>query len=87
MGDFIVAIDGKHVTPHTNIDELLAYRIGKQTSLSVVSGADGKQRMVTVLPVSTNIEKGLLYRAWVEPSRATSRRSAADGWATCTCPT
>ena len=70
VGDFIVAMNGKPITPHTNVDELLAYRIGKQTSLSVVSDGDGKQRTVTVLPVSTNIEKGLLYRAWVEQSRA-----------------
>jgi tricorn protease len=70
VGDFIVSIDGKIVTPHTNVDELLAYRIGKQTPLSVVSDGDGKQRTITVLPVSTNVEKGLLYRSWVEQSRA-----------------
>jgi tricorn protease len=70
VGDFIVAMNGKTIAPHTNADELLAYRIGKQTSLSVVSDGDGKQRTVTVLPVSTNIEKGLLYRSWVEQSRA-----------------
>jgi tricorn protease len=69
-GDFIVAINGKVITPRTNVDELLAYRIGKQTPLSVVSDGDGRQRTVTVLPVSTNIEKGLLYRSWVEQSRA-----------------
>jgi C-terminal processing protease CtpA/Prc len=70
VGDFIVAMNGKTIAPHTNVDQLLAYRIGKQTSLSVVSDGDGKQRTVTVLPVSTNIEKGLLYRSWVEQSRA-----------------
>lgn len=70
VGDFVVAIDGKPVTPHTNVDELLAYRIGKQTPLSVAPDPDARQHTVTVLPVSTNIEKGLLYRAWVEQSRA-----------------
>ncbi len=69
-GDFIVAVDGVPLTARTNIDELLAYKIGKQTALGVASAADGKPRTVTVLPVSTNTEKGLLYRAWVEQSRA-----------------
>ena len=69
-GDFIVAIDGKQVGAHTNVDELLAYKVGKQTALSVATAAAATPRIVTVLPVSTNAEKGLLYRAWVEQSRA-----------------
>ncbi len=69
-GDFIVAIDGAPVSARTNIDEMLAWKIGKQTALSVSSATDAKPRVVTVLPVSTNTEKGLLYRAWVEQSRA-----------------
>ncbi|MBA2685080.1 MAG: PD40 domain-containing protein [Gemmatimonadaceae bacterium] len=75
-GDYIVAIDGVQVGARTNIDELLDYRIGKQTTLSVISGADTKPRIVTVLPVSTNTEKGLLYRAWVEQSRAYVARAS-----------
>ncbi|MBK5188981.1 MAG: PDZ domain-containing protein, partial [Gemmatimonadaceae bacterium] len=70
VGDYVHAIDGKPVTAHTNVDALLAYRVGKETQLSVASTADGKPHEVTVLPVSTNTEKGLLYRAWVEQSRA-----------------
>jgi C-terminal processing protease CtpA/Prc len=70
VGDFIVAVDGVPLTSRTNIDEALAYRIGKQTTLGVAASPDAKPRTVTVLPVSTNIEKGLLYRDWVEQSRA-----------------
>jgi tricorn protease len=70
VGDVIVAIDGVSVGARTNIDELLAYKIGKETALTVASAVDAKPRVVTVLPVSTNTEKGLLYRAWVEQSRA-----------------
>ncbi|MEO7039816.1 MAG: DPP IV N-terminal domain-containing protein [Gemmatimonadaceae bacterium] len=70
IGDFIAAVDGTPITTRTNVDELLAYRIGKQTTLSIASSADAKPRVVTVLPVSTNTEKGLLYRSWVEQSRA-----------------
>ena len=76
MGDYVVAIDGAPVSARTNIDELLAYRIGKQTSLSIASAAAAKPRIVTVLPVSTNVEKGLLYRAWVEQSRAYVARAS-----------
>jgi Tol biopolymer transport system component len=76
MGDYLVAIDGAPLSARTNIDELLAYRIGKQTTLSVASSADAKPRVVTVLPVSTNTEKGLLYRAWVEQSRAYVARAS-----------
>ena len=70
VGEYIVAIDGQPLAARTNIDELLAYRIGRQTALSVAAAPDAKPRIVTVLPVSTNTEKGLLYRAWVEQSRA-----------------
>ena len=69
-GDYIVAIDGAPLGARTSIDDVLAYRIGKQTTLGVASGGDVKGRTVTVLPVSTNTEKGLLYRGWVEQSRA-----------------
>jgi tricorn protease len=69
VGDVIMSVEGRPVVARTNIDELLDYRIGKQTALGVASG-DAKPRVVTVLPVSTNTEKGLLYRAWVEQSRA-----------------
>jgi tricorn protease len=70
VGDFVVSVDGKPVGPHVNIDALLAYRIGKQTPLGIASSPEAKPRIVTVLPVSTNTEKGLLYRSWVEQSRA-----------------
>ncbi|MDQ2768320.1 MAG: S41 family peptidase, partial [Gemmatimonadota bacterium] len=70
VGDVVASVDGKTIGAHTNIDALLAYRIGKQTPLGIVTAADAKPRSVTVLPVSTNTEKGLLYRAWVEQSRA-----------------
>ncbi|HMI58999.1 MAG TPA: PDZ domain-containing protein, partial [Gemmatimonadaceae bacterium] len=70
VGDLVVSVNGKPVGAHDNIDALLAYRIGKQTPLGVASSAEAKPRTVTALPVSTNTEKGLLYRSWVEQSRA-----------------
>lgn len=68
VGDAIVAVDGRAVTPQTNLDELLSFRTGKQTVLTLAPRT-GTTRQVTVRPVSAGVEKGLLYRAWVESRR------------------
>ena len=68
VGDEIVAIDGTPITARTNMDELMAYKIGKQVKIRLSNGTDARE--VTVKPVNTATEKGLLYRAWVESRRA-----------------
>jgi tricorn protease len=67
-GDVLVAVDGKPIDAQTNLDELLAYRIGKQTVLSIAPRS-GAAKQITVRPVNAGTEKGLLYRAWVESRR------------------
>jgi Tol biopolymer transport system component/C-terminal processing protease CtpA/Prc len=67
IGDVLTAIDGENIGPNRNVDEALAYRTGKQTTLSM-RGANGAYE-VSVLPVSIATEKGLLYRGWVESRR------------------
>jgi tricorn protease len=67
-GDVLVAVDGKPIDAQTNLDELLAYRIGKQTVLSIAP-REGAAKQITVRPVNAGTEKGLLYRAWVESRR------------------
>ncbi|MEO8337675.1 MAG: DPP IV N-terminal domain-containing protein, partial [bacterium] len=69
VGDALAAVDGKPIDAHTNLDELLSYRTGKQTVLTIAPRT-GASRQVTVRPVSTGTEKGLVYRAWVESRRA-----------------
>jgi tricorn protease len=69
VGDVITAVDGQTINGQTNLDELLAYRIGKQTALTI-AGKTGGTRSVTVRPVNAATEKALLYRAWVESRRA-----------------
>nr|MDQ2667071.1 DPP IV N-terminal domain-containing protein [Gemmatimonadota bacterium] len=69
VGDVIAAVDGRPVDGSTNLDELLSYRTGKQTTVRVVSPG-AAPRQVTVRPINTGTEKGLLYRAWVESRRA-----------------
>lgn len=68
VGDYLTAVNGTTVGAHTNIDELLAYRTGKQTTLTL-RGAGGSYE-ASILPVDQGTEKRLLYRAWVESRRA-----------------
>ena len=70
-GQYLLAVDGRRVGAHTNLDELLANTIGKKVSLSMASSADGRDaREVAVRPVNAQTEKALLYREWVEDKRA-----------------
>jgi Tol biopolymer transport system component/C-terminal processing protease CtpA/Prc len=70
-GQYVLAVDGKKVDAHTNLDELLANTIGRKATLSVASGADGRDAHdVSVRPTNMQTEKALLYREWVEDKRA-----------------
>jgi len=70
-GDYLTAIDGHALAPHTNLDALLEYKIGKRVALTMASSADGADaRTVIVQPIATANEKELLYRQWVERNRA-----------------
>ncbi len=67
-GERLVAVDGDTIAPTTNLDGMLRGKVGRRVVLRV-SGTDAA-RDVVVRPVSTQTEKGLLYRAWVEDRRA-----------------
>jgi tricorn protease len=69
VGDAVASVDGRPVTRATNLDELLAFKIGRRVTLGL-TGSDGARREVALRPVNLNTEKGLLYRAWVESRRA-----------------
>jgi Tol biopolymer transport system component/C-terminal processing protease CtpA/Prc len=68
VGDALSAVDGKAIGAQTNLDDLLSYRIGKQTVLTLAPKAGGT-RQVTVRPINGQTEKALLYRSWVESRR------------------
>lgn len=70
VGDVIASVDGTALAAGTNLEELLAYKIGKQVSLGVVSSAGGAPREVRVRAIALGVEKNLYYRAWVEERRA-----------------
>ena len=64
VGDELLAVDGTPVDRHTDLDALLANRIGKRTELRFANAT------VPVLLIDRPSEKNLLYRAWVSGRRA-----------------
>jgi C-terminal processing protease CtpA/Prc len=66
VGDYINAIDGVTITAKINIDQLLENKTNKLVSLTVSSASDKGGKKVNVRPVSFGIEKGLLYKQWVQ---------------------
>lgn len=70
-GDYLLAVDGQEITAHTNLDELLNYKINRRVRLTVAASADGaNKREPAIRPVNGATEKALLYREWVEGNRA-----------------
>lgn len=69
-GQYLRSVDGTPIEGGTNLDQLLAHRIGRRVELGVADRPDAAPRAVAVRPVNTQTEKALLYRAWVEQQRA-----------------
>lgn len=69
VGDRLLAVNGQPLGAHTNLNDLLTDTMGRRTILHLAA-ADGKERDVVVMPVSTTTEAGLLYRAWIDANRA-----------------
>jgi tricorn protease len=77
VGDYLLAVDGRNVDAHTNLDDLLNYKTGRRVELTIASSADGAdRRAAAVRPVNAATEKGLLYREWVEANRAYVARAS-----------
>src|SRR5579864_6249167 len=70
-GDYLVAVDGANIGPHTNLDELLENKSGRRVELGIASSADGtRKQIVPVQTIGRQAELNLLYRAWVDQKRA-----------------
>ncbi|MGH8128345.1 MAG: S41 family peptidase, partial [Gammaproteobacteria bacterium] len=70
-GDYLLAIDGTSLNKQSNIDALLANRIGKETVLTVAGSASGRDRRdVKVKPINAGSAGRLIYESWVEHNRA-----------------
>jgi len=68
-GDRILSVGGRSVEDDTNIHELFANTVEQRLPLRVV-GADGGERSVTVIPVSSRDQVQLRYEEWVRQRRA-----------------
>ena len=69
-GDYILEVNGRPLTPPTNIYSMFEGTANRQTLLRVskTPSAEGS-RVVTVIPVAS--EDGLRTRAWIEDNRRT----------------
>ncbi|CAN5252250.1 S41 family peptidase [soil metagenome] len=71
VGDYLTRVDGTTINAATNLDELLENKVNRRVELTFTSSADGSgKRDIIVKPVTTNTERNLLYRQWVEANRA-----------------
>jgi tricorn protease len=62
-GDYLVAIDGVKLDAKTALSDVLDHRVNQRVTLTV------GDREVAVRPVTTQVEKDLVYRQWVEDQR------------------
>lgn len=71
VGDYLIGIDGVSIKPQMNVDELLENKSNRRVEIVVAGSPDGaaNKREIVVKPISTGLEKFLLYRQWVESNR------------------
>jgi tricorn protease len=70
VGDYLLSVDGVRIDGTKNLDELLENKVGKRVEIEVSANADGADKKEFVVkPITTNAEKNLLYRQWVETNR------------------
>jgi tricorn protease len=63
-GMIIEAIDGETIEPGKDVAQYLNRKAGKLTLLTVLDGTQKKE--LTIKPISTGEEGGLLYKRWVK---------------------
>ena len=70
VGDYLTSVDGVKISSQTNIDKLLMGKVGRRVEVGIAKTATGNPETIVMKPVSTGVEKFLLYRQWVESRRA-----------------
>jgi C-terminal processing protease CtpA/Prc len=76
-GETLAAVDNDSIGPQTNLDELLENKVDRRIVLKIGSAMNpSKTRDAVVRPIALSVEKGLLYRAWVEANRAYVERAS-----------
>ena len=70
VGDYLLSVDNVKIDGTKNLDELLENKVGKRVEIEFSSNSDGaNKKKIVVKPITTNAEKNLLYRQWVETNR------------------
>ena len=67
VGDYLLAVDGVIIDSNTNLEQLLENKVNRRVVVTISTG--NASREVVVKPVSQPIEKGLLYKQWVQQNR------------------
>ncbi len=67
-GEIVLAIDGTSVDPAMDLTRVLNGPLGRDIVLKVRNAA-GKEREVTVRPITYPAARNLLYRRWIEENR------------------
>ncbi len=79
VGDYLTRVDGTTLTGSTNLDALLENKANRRIELTFTSGSDGSNRReIAVRTVTTNTERNLLYRQWVETNRSYVERESGS---------
>lgn len=65
-GDIITAINGRKLTPVTNVDSLLFNTISRKTLVTYRPSGSTSEQSVVILPISNGRMSDLLYRRWVK---------------------
>lgn len=77
IGDYLLSVDGVNIDGKTNLESAMENKAGRRVVVTVSANGDGSdKREIVVKPVSTNQEKLLLYRQWVEENRAYVARAS-----------
>lgn len=85
-GETLLAVEDTNLDRHTNLDQLLDYKIDRKITLTVVA-ADGTSRKVSLKPVRGASRRACSTATGSTATASTWPRPAAGGWATSTCST
>jgi tricorn protease len=67
-GEVVVSIDGTPVHPGMDLTRVLNGPLARDIRVQV-RGADGKEREVTIRPISYTLARSLLYEKWIRDNR------------------
>jgi tricorn protease len=77
-GEYLIAVNGVSITPHTSLDKLLERSVGRRTQLTLAAGPEGADpRTIALRPIDDDAYAYLRYRDWVLSNEAYVHRISA----------